>query len=642
MMTVKGQSWNFVEAGAREGWTIPEPYRHTVIAGNLWLCPWREIGKEKPLLLAFPRFDRAPAIASPGGLDWPRHQGAKLRLQVRNASPETDLRVYVATTAAPDKPVGPVDVPIRPYHADWQEVFAHLDDLNWDGALDRFWIAVPHGLAGDLFIREVRLEPGPARVRPARPDILGVLPQIHVPDLTQAHLAEAFAILQDAVVHDPLPVNGFSVPFLAPGADGAFYGNNWWVLDASLAMQPLLWTAPTFCERMMLEFAKLCEDNPDGCLQHEGKIARRGTPCAVSVIPRVFEGWAALARVSSDADVRQRLYRAMTRHLDWWLSPIKRDEVSGLVTGCFEESFTYHGGYGLGEMAAVDTNVAVAVGARLCADLAEELGLHSEADHHLASLESMAAAINRTLWNEEHGCYLNWLVKEDKHRPILASHMFDPLRFGIAPTDRRDRLYTRLFDSAQFGWGALGLTTVARQDPKFLVAVGPYDGKAWNGDIWTMRNHPVIQGLRECGEHERAADLAWHTLRIFAGQYAEYLEPDGGTPHGVARYAWTAGQWLQILFEEIFGLTYDGTQRMLKIDPIVPAELAGQDLALTGMRLPYQARTPFDIVVRRERDGQVTVAIATARAPTDHRLHVGGQTRTWTGGTSSFAGSMGH
>jgi len=43
-------------------------------------------------------------------------------------------------------------------------------------------------------------------------------------------------VLNDAVVHDPLPVNGFPTPFLAPGAGGAFYGNNWWVLDASLAM----------------------------------------------------------------------------------------------------------------------------------------------------------------------------------------------------------------------------------------------------------------------------------------------------------------------------------------------------------------------------------------------------------------------
>jgi hypothetical protein len=435
--------------------------------------------------------------------------------------------------------------------------------------------------------------------------------------------------LQDAVVHDPIPVNGFPAPFLAPGANGAYYGNNWWVLDASLAMHPLLWTALGFCEQMMLGFAGLCEDNPDGCLQHEGKIARRGLPCAVSVIPRVFEAWSAVARVSADAALRRRIYAAMARHLEWWLSPVKREAGSGLVTAVYEESFTFHHDQKPGEMAAVDTNVAVAAGARLCADLARELGLTAEAAVHERSYAEQAAAINRVLWNEEQGCYLNWLVKEQRHRPILANHMFDPLRFGIVPAERRERMYARLFDPEQFGWGRLGLTTIARQDPKFFRAAGMYDGRAWNGDVWTMRNHTIIQGLRESGQTERAAELAWHTLQIFAGQYAEYLEPDGGKPHGVARYAWTAGQWLQILFEEIFGLRYHGADRTLTLAPNIPAALAGQDLTLTGMRLPDRDRTSFDVTIRREPDGRIKGTVIAAKVPADHRLVCGDRPQPW-------------
>ncbi len=634
--------WTFHGANALSPWDVPASLRPSLVAGTLWIRAWRTEGLDDPLVFAWPRFDRGPVMRSPTGLAWSRASGAKLRLVVRNGSPETDLLFFVATTEAPQTPLGPIHVPLRPYETAWQEVVAHLDEIAWTGTLDRFWIRVPSGLAGDLFFRSIALEPGAPRQRPAAPDIRGELPQLDAPGLAQDHVADAFAILQDAVVHDPLPINGFPAPFLAPGAHGAFYGNNWWVLDASLAMHPLLWTAPGFCEQMMLGFADMCERNPDGCMQHEGKIARRGLPCALSVIPRVFEAWAAIARTSSDPAVRQRCYSAMARHLEWWLSPIKQDAQSGLVTAVFEESFTHHHDHRVGRVAPVDTNVAVAVGARLCAGLAEELGLPREAARHRAAFAAMAESINRVLWNDDYGCYLNWLTQEKTHRPILANHAFDPLRLGIVPPERRQRLFARLLDPEQFGWNRLGLTTIARQDHHFTVAVGPYDGRAWNGDIWTMRNHVIIQGLRECGEREHAAELAWHTLGIFAGRCAEYLEPDGGTPHGVARYAWTAGQWLQILIEEIFGLRYHGASRTLSLEPMIPAALTGQTLTLRRLRLPDRDRTAFDLSIHRQPDGLIATTLTAATVPAHHRLACDGTAIPWTAGASQLQREMAH
>jgi len=597
--------WQFCDLDAMAQWDVPEELEPKVFAGTLWIRPRNTAPRDADIILSFPRPDKGLFTGSPAGLGLDRTQAAKLHLRLRNCSPETDCWVWVTTTAVPDKRIGPAHVAMRPYDTDWQDLTAHLDEVDWEGAIDRVWLQFPNGQAGDIWIAEIGIGPGQPRVRPAKPDVLGKLPQLTLPGITQAQFEDAFAILDEAVVYDPLPFNGFPAPFLAPGAGGAYYGNNWWVLDASLAMQPLLWTAPEFCIRMMEGFADVHDTNPDGCIQHEGKIARRGIPCNCSVIPRVFEAWHAVCRISDNDALRRRFYRCMVRHLAWWLSPVKREPELGLATSVFEESFTYHGGYSPGEMATVDTNVAIAVGAQLCAELADELGLKKEAASHRQSFESMATAINDNLWNEEHGCYLNRLVKEGCHRPILANHMFDTLRYNIAPPDRRAKLLERLFDPNQFGWGKLGLTTVARQDPKFVVATGPYDGTAWNGDIWTMRNHPIIAGLRDAGEHERAAELAWHTVKIFAGQYAEYLEPDGGTPHGVARYAWTAGQWLQIIIEEIFGLRWHAKSRTLTVKPNVPAELAGQTLELKGLRLPDAERTRFDIRVCRDDRGGV-------------------------------------
>lgn len=633
--------WRFDDADAPFGWELPEQLQPLLLGGALWVRPWRDAPRDAAFVVAFPRLDKAPCLGSPAGLGLGRERAAKVHLRLRNCSPETDCRVWVATQDAPDERIGPIDVPMRPYDTGWQELFGHLDDLAWDGELDRLWLQFPNGQAGDVFIAEIGLGPGSPRVRPVKPDVLGELPKLSLPGITQDQFEDAFAILDEAVMYDHLPVNGFPTPFLAPGAAGAFYGKNWWVLDASLAMHPLLWTAPEFCIRMMEGFADIQDANPDGCIQHEGKICRRGLPCDLSVIPRVFEAWDAVCRISDDGALRRRLYDAMARHLDWWLSPVKRDAATGLVTGFMEESFTYHGGYGPGEMAAVDTNVAVAVGAHLCGKLAEELGLPDEAASHRQLFNEIAAAINRWLWDEEQGCYLNWMVKESARRSILANHMFDTLRLGIAPRERRERLFERLFDPEQFGWGKLGLTTVARQDPKFVVATGPYNGTAWNGDIWTMRSHPVIQGLRECGERARAAELALHTVKIFAGQYAEYLEPDGGTPHGVARYSWTAGQWLQMIIEEIFGLCWHAVSRTLSVDPMVSAALAGEDLSLTGLRLPDTLRTRFDLRLRRGPDGNTDAELTADTVPEGYQLGLPDGPRKWTSSAVTWRGQTG-
>jgi hypothetical protein len=198
-------------------------------------------------------------------------------------------------------------------------------------------------------------------------------------------------------------------------------------------MVPVVWTNPGFCAEMPRGFITVQDENSDGHIHHEGGMVARGVSGDVSVIPRYFEASEAMARVTRDEKLLGELYRF--------------------------------------------------------ADLARRLGKTAAAARHRQQFADLKPAINRTLWNETHGAYLNFNLKTGQHEILLASHLFDPLRLGIAPPERAERLLQRLLDPAEFGWGGLGLTTLARQNPKFVVIKTPgFSFPAWDGGIWTMCN----------------------------------------------------------------------------------------------------------------------------------------------------------
>ena len=75
--------------------------------------------------------------------------------------------------------------------------------------------------------------------------------------------------------------------------------------------------------------------------------------------------------------------------------------------------------------------------------------------------------------------------------------------------------------------------------------------------MWTLLNEAVVQGLKDSGFKEPAAELAWRTVREFHANYAEFLQPFNGSGHGVKRYAWTASQYIELVLDVIFGISAD-------------------------------------------------------------------------------------
>jgi glycogen debranching enzyme len=303
-------------------------------------------------------------------------------------------------------------------------------------------------------------------------------------------------------------------------------------------------------------------------------------------------------------------FEVLGKYLDWWLSPVKRDAKTGLITYAFEETFCEPVDTPQ-TIAPVDLQVAVAIGCAYVCDLARLVGEGEAATRFQKAFDDLKEAINKYCWDEKDGAYYNFNVKTMTRSKRLIVSTFDPLRLGIAPTERVPRLLKKLTDPALFNWGDRPLTSLAKTERDYVEAEGPYDGRAWLGNIWTMRNLPVVFGLRDCGQDSLAARLAWDTVKVFHANYSEYVTPSKGKGEGVARYGWSASLYIQTVIEHVFGIDYDAVAKRLTVGPLLAPELRATRIAIEGLRLPTQedSRLSVSIVPREKSETEFEVTV---------------------------------
>jgi hypothetical protein len=602
-----GKHWDFNKLNDREGWTVPAPLGGAVGGGALWL----KIRNEDPTpygrseIYPFKQFE----IISAKGLNIPPTSVKKVRLRLFNLSPETEGHVRWTIAEKPGADAGMARFAMKPYERGWQEVTAHIDG-NWGGTIDQIRIMPALlGARGDIFIDWIKICDGPKRPVPARPDLnsSSVVPRLTLPGVAQADFQDAFNVLNECLVVD-VPCVGFEEPYLCPG--GA-YGFNWWQLDSSLNVAGAKWVNPELAERTIRGFIGVQAQNPDGRIDLWGGSPIRGAVGEVSSIPRYFEAAYDVARRTPDREFAERILASMQAYLDWWLSPSKFNAGFGLVTGTFEEALGGPEPPSSQMVAPVDLNMAVAVGAWNTAELARLLGFAPEATKYKALFDNLGRQINRYMWDETEGAYYSVDVVARRRTEDLVCSTFDTLRGPVAPPDRAARLVALLCDPAQFGWGAfVPVTSVARTNPRYVEATGGYDGRAWYGDVWSMRNLPIISGLEDSGRHDLAAELNWRTIKAFNRRYAEFLKPSDGSGHGVQRYGWSASQYIQAVIEHLFGVDYDRLHDRLRIVPHVPADLIGETLALEGLILPTRGNTRLSLTITPAGKNGCTIKVA--------------------------------
>jgi hypothetical protein len=600
--------WDFNRWGDPLGWAVPEKIKGSVMGGALRIkitpasdiigTPhWRHMvwGQDRPLYLK-----------SPVGLEIDAARFTKIKMRLLNKSPETDGLMFWNPSDDKDSIAGPVRFTMKPDASTWHEITCHVDG-KWEGTIDRI-IIQPAQMwwRGDIWIDWIAVTAGEPRIMEPRPDLVSerIIPKISIPGISQSGFRDAFRVLDECLVTD-VPMKGFNYPFLAPG--GA-YGQNWWQLDGSLNIAGAKWVNQELAEGIMRGYAEVQAQNPDGRIDLWGGAPVRGQVADVSSIPRYFEAAWDVARRTSDPLLREMIYETMKKYLGYWFSPSKMDESSGLVTAVFEETF-YPTGEDPGILAAVDLNVAVAKGCYLTSQLAGHLGYLTEAGEYARQFDRLSQHINRILWHPERDVYLNYHVVTGKHDPSLYCSTFDPLQLGIVPPERIDKLLKRLLDPTHFNWGLRPVTSLAMTDPAYVEAEGTYDGRAWLGDLWTMRNMPIINGLKDIGRHDLAGELNWSTIRTFHENYCEFVVPSTGSGDGVKRYGWTASQYVQAIIENLFGIDYDRLNKRLRILPNIPPDLSGEKIGIGNLSLPEDEDTRLGVAVETTGDGMVHLQI---------------------------------
>ncbi|WP_419859271.1 amylo-alpha-1,6-glucosidase [Candidatus Palauibacter irciniicola] len=157
-------------------------------------------------------------------------------------------------------------------------------------------------------------------------------------------------------------------------------------------------------------------------------------------------------------------------------------------------------------MSAVDLCSYRALDLECLARIARILGDEPEADRLEAERRRLVATMNRVLWSEAAGLYLDELP--GGHSPRVAASNFLPLIAGVPSARRARRMVSMLRDPARFR-GEWMLPTISRDDPAFE------DQQYWRGSIWPPMNYLVLQGLRRYGFDELASELAWKGAHMF-------------------------------------------------------------------------------------------------------------------------------
>ena len=157
-------------------------------------------------------------------------------------------------------------------------------------------------------------------------------------------------------------------------------------------------------------------------------------------------------------------------------------------------------------MSAVDLCSYRALDLECLARIARILGDGPTARRLEATYDRLAATMNRTLWSEAAGLYLDELPSG--RSPRVAASNFLPLLAGVPSRRQARRMVRVLRDPVRF-WGDWVLPTISRDDPAFA------DQQYWRGSIWPPMNYLVLQGLRRYGFDDLAADLVWKGARMF-------------------------------------------------------------------------------------------------------------------------------
>ncbi len=158
--------------------------------------------------------------------------------------------------------------------------------------------------------------------------------------------------------------------------------------------------------------------------------------------------------------------------------------------------------------------------------------------------ERTSQAINRKLWNEQHGIYVNYDLVLGEQIPVHVAAGFTPLWANIPNVTQAQRMYQYL-NSPAF---------CALDEPCYPVpsynrqAPGYSPNRYWRGPVWINVDWLLLHGLRRYGFDEYAMHLQQSMINLVRHHgFYEYFNPETGQGHGTDQFSWTAALLLDLL-----------------------------------------------------------------------------------------------
>ena len=412
------------------------------------------------------------------------------------------------------------------------------------------------------------------------------IPEINLPELPCDVLQRASDALQ-LCSQNPIPEKNFPYPYIAPG--GA-YGTMWWQLDFSIALTGMRYLDYDFCRNGILNFVTAQKENgriplwgKDRLPEYNGERLQREE---VSCLPKLFDAAWKIASSTGDREFIEQILDLTVKYLRWFQAA-RYDSRTGLFSAVFEETFIPHIGFA-GEYAPVDLNTELLYGFLCTAKIARFCGKENLAEDLSRQAENLRQAIHDRLWNSQDKIFSGLMLHDDTFNTVRMASAFAALRCGIADEEQKQALLRLLTDPERFNWKNRPVSSVDMTDTAFAaITTQRYIGNpCWSGNVWTLINENTVRGLRDCGKNTLAAELAVETIKLFSNNFHEFYNPLTGDPGGVKKYAWSAGNCVDMLFSILFGIEFNAWENKIVIAPSFPQSWRGKSMTANNLHLP--------------------------------------------------------
>lgn len=191
-------------------------------------------------------------------------------------------------------------------------------------------------------------------------------------------------------------------------------------------------------------------------------------------------------------------------------------------------------------------NSLLSKAARDLAEIARILGEDPSPHEELA--EKTKSAINKKLWDEDRGIYLDYDFADGKPiRVYIGPNLAGPLYASIANQDRAKRVVDTL-ENDGFGLSDKNITPIPSYD---VHGFGFSEERYWRGPVWINIDWFLMRGLEAYGYEEHAERLRRTIIELCRREgFYEYFSPTSGEGFGSILFSWSAALLLDVLMDE--------------------------------------------------------------------------------------------